>query len=411
MRPSRFTSLFSRIAAICMAVAPASAWAGLLLAFDPGVISCPLGGTPPDSCTGGVTDTSVSWWSIDLGADGIDENDKRAFTVGPDEGITIGVAQPAPAIDTPWNYFGNTGMHESTASVDFSSTTTLGFLGWAVVWNAFDIALGGDPAGYPYQDPASTQPDTGEAIITCTPSPCVSGSIFVLDYDAHIQAGDPSGFGGARYTLHLEGTVTGSTDTDGDGANDDIDTNASLAQADLIASSTADGSVCPGGQLNITSSMTNQSLTTDAGDGTQTVFVGWSLATSPDGSGQVVNLGNWQPHNVNLAPGGVLGPLPFTISIPPGTTPGNYYFVSNADDSNNVIDESREDNNTGAAPVTVLSPNDPACPASGSGVVIGLGNNESGQLGDGGNSVPFSLAPVRVSGGGQHHPCRCRLFP
>jgi hypothetical protein len=58
--------------------------------------------------------------------------------------------------------------------------------------------LGGDSANFPS--------DTGIAIITCT-SGCGIGDSFSLDHFAHVPLGDPSGFGGVFYAVHLEGMV------------------------------------------------------------------------------------------------------------------------------------------------------------------------------------------------------------
>ena len=46
--------------------------------------------------------------------------------------------------------------------------------------------------------------DTGIASVTWDGN---SGSPYVLDYNAHVPVGDPSGFGGVPYSLHLEGVV------------------------------------------------------------------------------------------------------------------------------------------------------------------------------------------------------------
>jgi len=110
----------------------------------------------------------------------------------------------SPNIDQPWGFFGNTGMHETSAPItilsdDNNGNVTLDFTGWGVDWNGIPfISLGGAPASFPG--------DTGIASMTCTSS-CEAGDTFVLDYAAHVPPGDPSGFGGVPYTLHLEGTV------------------------------------------------------------------------------------------------------------------------------------------------------------------------------------------------------------
>lgn len=54
-------------------------------------------------------------------------------------------------------------------------------------------------------------PDTLRAIITCSSTPCQIGDAYVLNYYGHVPQGDPSGFGGVWFTLHLEGTIAGGT--------------------------------------------------------------------------------------------------------------------------------------------------------------------------------------------------------
>lgn len=134
-------------------------------------------------------------------------------------GILLGTVQPAagshsgfpdgseePDIDKPWSFFANTGMHQTTVDPvlvvdnDGAGNFTLDFAGWGVTWNSIpDIPLGGDPANFP--------DDTGLATLTCGSTACSVGDAYILDYSAHVPLGDPSGFGGVKYLLHLEGTI------------------------------------------------------------------------------------------------------------------------------------------------------------------------------------------------------------
>lgn len=145
---------------------------------------------------------------------------------GPDRGVVIGWDQPStgshpgapngteePAVDMPWNFFGNTGfMWTKNGGVVGNPDGTLKFGGeqtgpntytqgrWMVNWNGNEeIDLGGDPANFPE--------DLGFATITCTPAPCQDQSTFELEYAAHVPAGDPSGFDEVPFTIHFEGTV------------------------------------------------------------------------------------------------------------------------------------------------------------------------------------------------------------
>lgn len=195
-------SLVSRLAALCLAVASWSAAAShnLVLTFDPG---------------------PTSWFGMDyiLVNGTIEPNEiiSSTMSVGPDNGIFIGApdvqesyigysgapnGSEVPTIDSVWSWFGNAGLHETKSSIVFIDPYSLDFTGWGVEWGTVEIPLGGDPGNFPG--------DTGTAVITCDsqPSPCAAGDSFILDYNGHVPNGDPSGFGGIHYFLHLEGTIT-----------------------------------------------------------------------------------------------------------------------------------------------------------------------------------------------------------
>ncbi len=110
----------------------------------------------------------------------------------------------SPDIDNPWNFFGNTGMHQTTSAAwiltdDGVGNMTIDFTGWDVTWNGLaSIPMGGDTANF--------AADTGIATMACTVD-CAVGDTYVLDYAAHVPLNDASGFGGVAYALHLEGTV------------------------------------------------------------------------------------------------------------------------------------------------------------------------------------------------------------
>ena len=129
-------------------------------------------------------------------------------------GINIGVIQDAsgehlgtiptgteiPDIDDPWQFAGNTGMHQTTSPITVINATTLDFSGWNVAWgSSSSIPMGGDVVNFPSE--------LGEATITCSTPACADGDTYVLDHAAHVPDGVP-GFTGAAYTLHLEGTIT-----------------------------------------------------------------------------------------------------------------------------------------------------------------------------------------------------------
>jgi len=185
----------------------------ILQAVD-GVYTCIGAGTYP-SCSYGTDVTSGSYFSMDTSGDGkVQKTEKTAVTVK--AGVILGIVQPAtgshsgaingsekPGIDI-WEFFGNTGMHNTTAPITISSDNgagniTLDFAGWDVTWNGIgSIPMGGDTANFPG--------DTGIAIMTCAVD-CAVGDTYTLDYASHVPKGDISGFGGVGYALHLEGVV------------------------------------------------------------------------------------------------------------------------------------------------------------------------------------------------------------
>jgi len=108
-------------------------------------------------------------------------------------------------IDEPWEFVGNSGIHQSTANITVLSdpgdgTATLNFSGWNVGWAAIPSIN------------MSAGPDNGVASITCTAgddevADCSYGDRYALDYNAIVPEGDPSNFGGVNYRLHLEGEI------------------------------------------------------------------------------------------------------------------------------------------------------------------------------------------------------------
>jgi hypothetical protein len=137
--------------------------------------------------------------------------------IEPFNGIVLGTAQPAsgshfgppdgsesPDIDNPWLFFGNTGMHQSLSPItvvadDGAGNVTLEFSGWSVTW----AAIPSIPLGSGAWD---GNPD-GLAVMTCA-NTCEGGDTYTVAYSATVPPGDPSGFGGVRFNLQLEGTVT-----------------------------------------------------------------------------------------------------------------------------------------------------------------------------------------------------------
>jgi len=164
----------------------------------------------------GNTVVSGSYFAFDTDGNGTFSKTERTG-ISPNNGLDIGNIQPASGshsgapngsesagIDSPWSFFGNTGMHLTLSSASVLSsqigTASVDFSGWAVTWNGI--------ANIPLGSGSSAQignPD-GVAIITCSTN-CNDGDTYVLDYSATVPVGDPSGFGGVKYALHLEGSI------------------------------------------------------------------------------------------------------------------------------------------------------------------------------------------------------------
>ena len=187
--------------------------------------------------TGNVTDVLIepqlgqgSWFSAE-----VQPGQPLHTTIAGFNHLHLGELQPAssvplePNIDQEWVFFGNIGVHQTTTPVtiltdDGAGNVTLGFSGWDVSWNAIPsipLGNGGNPEGI--------------AIMTCyenlallVQGDCSFGDEYVLEYTAIVPPGDPSGFGGVPYRLHMEGTVSRTNeppprDIDGDGITDNLD--------------------------------------------------------------------------------------------------------------------------------------------------------------------------------------------
>lgn len=207
------TLLLSTLVAISSVTTNALAFnTGDVLGYDAGVRECLLGGTVPN-CEYGLTGvTSGSYFAMDFNGNGsFGINERTAIAPGPSGGIIVGLPQPAtgthsgcpdgtenPGPDMPWCFFGATGMHQTaTVPVTDNGNGTLNFTGWGVTWNGIpNIPMGGDKVNFPS--------DTGNATIICSNNPCQVGDSYTLEYTSHVPYGDPSGFGGVYYQLHLE---------------------------------------------------------------------------------------------------------------------------------------------------------------------------------------------------------------
>ena len=175
-------------------------------------------GVPTYDTNGNLANvTSGSWFGMDANKNGAIAGSEKTPIAQGTAGLVLGVttlagashtgpvtAGDTNAITAPWAFFGNTGsdfMPTVAPSVLSSSgnTATVGLSGWTVTWNGIPaIPMGTGAWGTGFSN--------GQANVTCT-STCAAGETYTLDYHATVPLGDPSGFGGVGYALHLEGTV------------------------------------------------------------------------------------------------------------------------------------------------------------------------------------------------------------
>lgn len=107
------------------------------------------------------------------------------------------VAGDSNAITAPWCFFGATGSDFLTVAAT-GGTSGVNLSGWTVTWNGIPaINMGGGAWGTGFTNGVGNLVWNG-----------VYGSTYTLDYHATVPTGDPSGFGGVQYALHLEGTVS-----------------------------------------------------------------------------------------------------------------------------------------------------------------------------------------------------------
>lgn len=172
---------------------------GDLLTIDAGVVDGELG------VTGG------SWYAMDMTGDGqIATFERGPLYPGTDGGIITGTTQSPGQIDY-YLFGGNSGYDYTTVAPTGGTDTGIDFSGWTLDWNAI-------PA-IPMVAGAWTPGNCG--VLGCSGATFVDGvaafswngvygDSYSLWYTATVPLNDPSGFGGVRYMLHLEGSVLAS---------------------------------------------------------------------------------------------------------------------------------------------------------------------------------------------------------
>lgn len=166
---------------------------GDIITFDPGVIECPI--PNPTICNDfGIPDvvTRGSYFALDTDGSGhFSLQERTPLVPGPDGGIVLGMLQPGPGIDQPWDFFNMPGMHQTTVTpVIQNPDGTLNFSGWEASWLDMVIPLGSGT----------------NATVSCGgASPCTVSDPYHIDYTAMISSGP---FYGVNYQLHLENIDT-----------------------------------------------------------------------------------------------------------------------------------------------------------------------------------------------------------
>ncbi len=152
--------------------------------------------------------TSGSYFMCDCDANSKIANvEKTAISPGSAGGIVVGVTQSPGEIDN-YQFFGFPGGHYTTAPVTGGTTSGLNFSGWSWFWNSVSTPLNSGswtPLNCSTAGVYCTGYSNGVARLDWSG---IYGDSYTLNYAATVPLGDPSGFGGVRYFLHLEGVVT-----------------------------------------------------------------------------------------------------------------------------------------------------------------------------------------------------------
>lgn len=138
-----------------------------------------------------------SWFGMDMnGNSNISGTEKTPIYPGTDGGVIIGTTQPPGQIDY-WGFFDNPGNDYTTVAPTGGTTSGINFSGWTVIWNGVSgINMGSGAWGAGFSNGIANFVWDG-----------VYGNAYALDYTATVPFNDPSGFGGVKYKLHLEGVV------------------------------------------------------------------------------------------------------------------------------------------------------------------------------------------------------------
>lgn len=267
---------------------------GNAIPTDNSVTGCTQG-----SCFGMELITNFFVWTNIAGFNGINLGIIQLAT-GSHTGLPDGSEQPD--IDQPWEFFKNTGMHQTTIaptvlSDDGNGNVTLDFSGWSVTWNTIpDIPMNGPP-------------DSGIATVTCA-NTCENGDSYELVYATAVASPcGGCGFEGVPYRLILRGQVTNTVPptaceldnpvtqvtTIGGGQSPSVNGTLTttfvghiMAESGLTSGGRNSVKICPdtGVDYDVMSSVSEAHCTVNGEPGTGTLSIGDKLicTNKPDGS-------------------------------------------------------------------------------------------------------------------------------
>ena len=194
--------------ATTLAISSFSTYAATLFTGDQLTISS---GITTSSSYGNTFVTSGSYFGCDCNGSGtITPNERTALHQGT-EGFIIGVIQgtgtpthSGPPTESDWNritapyiWYGNTAQEYTTSPITGSTETGLDFSGFNWPWNSIeDIPFGSGAWGEGFTDGIANFVWDG-----------IYGHTYTLDYRTTIEAGSPTGIGGAQFEYHFEGIV------------------------------------------------------------------------------------------------------------------------------------------------------------------------------------------------------------
>jgi hypothetical protein len=162
---------------------------GDLLTINPSIVQV--------DTNGNQTNVTSSYFGMDTsGNSKIAGTEKYIMSPGTDGGIIVGTTQAPGQIDI-WYQYGELGGHYTTVAPTGGTTSGIDFSGWsAVFWGMVGVNLGSGAWGAGFSNGIANFVWDG-----------TYGNAYTLDYAATVPLGDPSGFGGVKYFLHLEGVV------------------------------------------------------------------------------------------------------------------------------------------------------------------------------------------------------------